>query len=105
MESIALDALWTLEPTRKGWVTPFLAIFILWDSRVCVSSSDYYYVLSDIEVPIDETFGFCTTLGVPNVDPDNSHVKFRRCFDYSWFEHKSNVIENMVLLDNEFNVT
>ena len=102
---VVLDALWTLDSTWKYWVTPFPAIFILWDSRISISSSDCCYILSNIEALINEILSFCTALGIPDVDLYDSYIQFRGCFDYSWFERKYNIIKNMILLDNKFNIT
>ena len=102
--SIALDALWTLDPTRKSWMTPFPAVFTLWDSRVHVSRPNSCNISSNVEAPIDETFGFYTTLSVPDVNPYNCHVWFGRCFDHSWLGCESNIVKNLVLLDNSFDI-
>jgi len=97
--SIALDALWTLDLTRKSQMAPFPAVFTLWDSRVCVSWPNSCKVL------INESFSFYTTLSVLDVDLYNHHVQFGRCFDHSWLGCKSNDVENLVLLDNSFDIT
>ena len=94
-----------LESCIKCWVILFPAIFTLWDSRVYISSSDCHNILSNIETPIDKTFSFCTTLDIPNVNLDNCHVQFRRHFDHSWFRSKIDVVNDLILLDNGFNVT
>ena len=72
--TIALDILWTLDPTRKNWMALFPAVFTLWDTRVCISSSNCYNIPSNVEAPIDKIFSFCTTLYVPDVYPNNHHV-------------------------------
>ena len=36
---------------------------------------------SNIEVAIDETFGFGTTLNIPNVKPYDNYIQFRRNLD------------------------
>jgi len=86
-------------------VTLFPEIFTLWDSQVSISFSNCCNILSDIKVSIDKVFGPCTTLSIPDVNPDDCHILFGRSFDRSWFRHKSGVVENMVLLDNELDIT
>lgn len=98
--SIALDILWILDSTWKSWVTPSPAVFTLCDSRVCISSPNCCNVPSDIEAPIDKTFGLYTTLSIPDVNPDDHHVWFGRHFDYSWFGCESNIVKDLVLFDN-----
>jgi len=38
-------------------------------------------IASNIEVPVDKSFGFATTLNVPDIQPDNSHVRLWRYFN------------------------
>ena len=86
-------------------MTPFPAVFILWDSRVCVSHPNSHNKSSDVEALIDEFFGFYTALSIPDVDLYNCHIQFGRYFNYSWLGCESDVVENLVLLDNSFDIT
>jgi len=54
----------------------FLAVFTLEDIRI------YICTLNSCDI-VDEILGFGTTLRIPNVDLDNSYVRFRRGFDNS----------------------
>ena len=58
-----------------------LAILALRDTRVHVSSTDSSYVLVYVEASVDQILSFGTILGVPYVNPNDSHVRFRECFD------------------------
>jgi len=42
-------------------------------------------------------------LGIPDVDPDNRHVRFQRDLDDARFRYEDNVVEQMVGLENVFN--
>ena len=72
--TITLDTLWFLNPTRECWMSPSLAIFALEDFWVSVSFSNCCNVLSNIEASIDEVFGSCTTLSIPDINPDDCHI-------------------------------
>jgi len=58
----------------KRCVTPFPAVMALEDAWVHRGSTDRGYVLAKIKGSINEGFSLGTILGVPYVDPDNSHV-------------------------------
>jgi len=105
VETIALDTFWSLDLAWEHWVTLSPAIFTLQDSQVNISSFNCYNILSDIKALIDKVFGLYTTLSIPDVDLDNCYIWFGRSFDHSWFRYKSGVVKNMVLLDNELNIT
>jgi len=52
-------------------MSPFLAIFTLWNSRVHVSSSNCCNIPSNVEVTVDEALSSAATLDVPNIDPND----------------------------------
>ena len=95
---IALNAFGTLDMARKCGMTPPPAIFALRYARVHGSSPDSSDVVTYIKTSVDEEFSIVPTLNIPNVNPDNGHVRLGGDFDNSWFERKGYVIENMVLL-------
>jgi len=51
------------------------AIFALGDTWVHVCSSDCSNVVAYIEASVDEKFCVLTTLNIPNVDPNYSHIQ------------------------------
>ena len=68
----------------EGSVVPFPAVFALRDARIHVSTSNCGNMLTYIKSSVNLTLGFSTILGVPNVNPDDSHVRFWRSFDDVW---------------------
>ena len=58
-----------------------LAILALRDTRVHVSSTNSSYVLAYVEASVDQILSFGAILGVPNVNPNDSHIRFGGCFD------------------------
>jgi len=67
--------------TSKGCVIPLPAVVILGDARVHGGISNCNYVLPKVEGSVDEGFSFGTVLRVPNVDPDNRHIRVFRSAD------------------------
>jgi len=62
----------------------FPTVFTLRNTWVHVSTMNCSDVASNVEVSIDETFGFETTLNVSNIEPYNGYIQFRRDFDNFW---------------------
>ena len=85
-------------------MTSFPAIFTLWNPRVHVSTSNSCDEPTDIETPVNKRLGSTTTLDVPYIDPNNCHVQFRRHFDNMQFECKSDIVKNLILLDDILNI-
>ena len=79
-------------------MSPFSAIFALGDSRVHVSTLYSNDVAFYIEAMVNKNFSGCTTLEVSDINLYNSHVRFRRYFDNSWFRSQRNVIEKVHIL-------
>ena len=102
MRPITLNAFGSLNSTRKGGVTLLPAIFTLGDSRIHVRSSDCSNVVAHVEAPINKKFSVLPTLHIPNIYPNDGHVRFWWDFDNPWFGCKGNVVENMVLFENTF---
>ena len=73
----------------------FLAVFTLEDIRI------YICTLNSCDI-VDEILGFGTTLRIPNVDLDNSYVRFRRGFDNSMIWGKYSIIKNISHLKDSF---
>jgi len=78
-------------------VSPLPAIFALGNARVHVRSTN-------IEAPVNKQFSVMTTLYVPYIYPDNGHVGLWRDFDYSWSGCKRNIVEDVILFEDGFNI-
>ena len=52
---------------------------------------------------VDQNLGIRATLRIPNVNSDNSYVRFGRNFDNMRVKGEDNVIENISHLKNSFN--
>ena len=72
-----------MHTTYKSSVSLFLVVLALEDIRIYICTLDSCDMTSNIKASIDEILGFGTTLRIPNVDLDNSYVRFRRGFDNS----------------------
>jgi len=76
-------------------------IFTLRDTRIGISSSYGSNEPSDIEAPVNKVLCFCATLSIPYVDPDNC---LGRDFNNSWLRGESNIVEDLILLNDEFGI-
>ena len=91
-----------MHTTYKSSMFLFLAVFTLEDIRIYVCTLDSCYMASNIKASIDEILGFGTTLRIPNVDLDNSYVRFRRGFDNSMIWGKYSIIKSISHLKDSF---
>ena len=64
-----------LNSTREDCMFLFPTILTLWYNWVYICFVNSVDIASNIEVPIYESFDFVTTLNIPDVQPDNSHVR------------------------------
>ena len=85
VQSITLDVPRALEATSEGGMSPLSVVLALQDSRIHIHTSNGSNITTNIKASIDECFGQRTTLRIPDVNPNNSHVQFWRDFDNSRF--------------------
>ena len=104
MGTIALSVFRSLNTTYSCQVTLLPAIFVLGDARVYVGTSHCSDNVSDIESSVDDSFGIATILVVPNIDLDNCHVRLGRNFNNVWSWCKDDVIEDVIVLEDAFNI-
>ena len=57
------------------------------DSRVYISFSNGGDVVAHIKAPVNKHFDITTTLYIPYINPNDSHVRFWRNFDNLRFWH------------------
>jgi len=101
---IAFDAFGSLDSAREYGMSPFPAVFTLWDSRIHVRSSDRSDIVAHIEASVNEKFGVLPALHIPNVYPNNGHIGFWRDFDNPWFGCEGDFVKYMILFENSFDV-
>jgi len=100
---IALDAFGTMHIVCKGSIVLFPAIFALRDIWVHVCAMDCSDVTSYIKAFINETFNLRATLSILYINPDNSHIRLGRHFNYLRSKSKKDIIEDVCRLNNLFN--
>ena len=83
---------------------PFSTIFALRNTWVYVGTPHYSDNTSNIKLPVNDFFSIVTILCITDVNLDNSYVWLGRDFINYWFWHKNNIIENMVVLENMFDI-
>jgi len=79
-------------------MSPFLAIFILGNFRAHISAMNDGNMTSYIEIVVNKCFYRHTALRIPDINPNNSHIRFGWCFDDSQFGSQRNVIEKVYVL-------
>jgi len=103
VRNIALDIFGTIHMIHKGSVALYPAIFALRDTQVHVCAMNCTNVISYIKGPINKIFSLKATLSISYINPDNSHIRFGRCFDYLRSKGKNNIIEDVCGLNDFFN--
>jgi len=102
--AVALDAFSSLNAIQKGGVSPLPAILTLGNSQIHICTSNCGDVIAHIEAPVNEKFSIFPTLNIPDVYPNNGHIRLRRDFNNSRFRREGDVVENMILLEDGFDV-
>ena len=77
VKAIALDTLRALNIVGHSCMSPLPAILTLRDTRVHVGFSNSSNKLPYIKTPINKIFGLAPTLNIPNVDPNNQHIRLK----------------------------
>ena len=101
---IAFDTFGSLNMAQISRMSPFPAVFALGNTRIHVCSTNRGDVFAYIEASVDQEFSVLPTLHVPNINPNDSHIGFWRDFDNPQFGCKGDVVENVVLFEDSFNV-
>jgi len=53
---------------------------------------------------VDEALSSAATLDIPNINPNDWHVRFGWNFNNLWFGNESNVVEDLVSLYDGFDI-
>jgi len=102
--TIALSAFRSLNATDSCQVIPLPAIFALGNTRVHVGISYCSDNVSNIESSVDDSSDIAIILVVPNIDPDNCHIRLGRDFNNVWSQCKDNVVEDVIILEDAFDI-
>lgn len=82
----------------------FPAVFVLRHIRVHIYPSDGGNVVSYIETSVNKTLCLAPIVNIPNVQPNNGYIQFWEYLDNMWFRYQGNVIKNLILFDDIFNI-
>ena len=77
VKAIALDTLGALDMAGHSHMFPSPAILALRDTRVHVSFSNSCNKPFYIETPVNKTFSLTSALNIPDVNPNNQHIRLR----------------------------
>jgi len=81
MQTIEFNISRSLDFAWESSMSLLSTILILLDSQIHICPTNNGDVTPNIEVFIDETFSFTTTLNILNVQLDNHYVRLWRHFD------------------------
>jgi len=85
-------------------MTPFPTILALRNSQIHISSPNCSNEASYIEASVYDLFCVGTALRVPNVNPDNRHVRFIEDLDDVRSRSEDDVVEDVVTSEDAFNI-
>jgi len=85
-------------------MTLFPTILALRNFWIHISSLNCGNEAFYIEASVYDLFYVGTALRVPNVDPDDRHVGFRRDLDDARSRSKDDVVEDVVTSEDAFNI-
>ena len=74
VRSITFNIPRSLSPADESNMSLFLAVLVLEDTRIHIGSSYHGNVTSYVKASINKHFGSRTTLEIPDINPDYSHV-------------------------------
>ena len=104
MWTVTLKTLGLLDMTYSSRVTPLPTILALWYTWVYVGSLYSSDEASDIKASVDDFLSIWPTLSVPNVNPNDGHVRFVGNLNDMRLRCEDDVIKDMVALENAFNI-
>ena len=103
VRTITLDTFGSLDMAWQYCMSPLPVVLVLRNTRIHVGSSNCCDVPSYIEAPVNKTLCLTATLNVPNVNPDNRHIRFRWNLDDLWFwynvrrgSHRGGSLQNVL---------
>ena len=85
MRAIAFYTFGSLDMAYPCQMTPLPTILALRDTRIHVGTSHCCNDTSYIETSVNNFLSIVTVSSIPYVNPDNSHVQFRKDLDNAWF--------------------
>ena len=85
VRTVILYTFGSLNAAREGRMSPLPAILALGNSQIHACAPNCRNVIPYIKAPVNEHLCVFTTLDIPDVDPDDGHVRFGRDFDNSRF--------------------
>ena len=104
MRPIAFGTLRPLNAANPYHMTLLPTILVLRNLQVHIGSPYSSDDASNVKTSVNDFFCICAILDIPDIDLYNSHVRLGRYFDNAQFRCKNYVIENVVILEDAFNI-
>ena len=92
VRATTFDTSHTLNSAHICSVTPLPTILTLWNSQIHIGTTNASDVLTNVETSADKFLGLCTTLGIPNVDHLDQHIRFWQHFNDSRSEARTTLL-------------
>jgi len=104
MRTITLHIFSPLDAAHTSHVISLPTVLTLRNAWVHIGLTYHGDITSNIEMSVDNFLSIGPVLHVPDVDSYDSHVRLRQNLDDSRFRCKNNIVEDMVLFEDFFNV-
>ena len=80
------------------------AILALWYTWVHICTLSCCNETTDVKPSVNDFLSVGSVLHIPNVDPYDGYVGFGGYLDNAWFRGEDNVVEQVVVLQNIFDI-
>ena len=104
MRPIAFGILRSLNAANLYYMILLPTILILRNPQVHVGFPYSSNNTSNVKTSVNDLFCICAILDIPDIDPYNSYIRLGRYFNNVWFRCKDYVVENVVILEDAFNI-
>ena len=104
VRAIAFDAFGLLDTVGQSCMFPSLTVLALRNSWIHIGFSNCCNKPPYIKAPVYKTLSLTATLNVPNVNPNDQHIRLRWNLNDAWFQYKNNIVKNLILFYYVFNI-
>jgi len=77
VRAITFDTFGSLDMAGQSCISPSPAVLVLRNSWIYIGSSNYHDKPPYIKAPVYKTLSLTATLNVPNVNPNDRHIRLR----------------------------
>jgi len=104
VRAITPHTLRSLYTTDSCHMTPLPAVLVLWYAWVYICTLNCCDETTNVEPSVNDFLSIGSVLRVPNVNLYDGYVGFGGYLDDVWFRGEDNVVKQVVVLQNIFDV-